>query len=57
MHCHVGWHTSMGFALQIVEAKDMISDIVTDSCTIDKTCDGWKKWVARTGYKQHDSGV
>ncbi|KAH7135758.1 Cupredoxin [Dendryphion nanum] len=57
MHCHIGWHAAMGFALQIVEAKDSIDGIVKDQCMIDDVCRGWKSYVARTGFQQHDSGI
>lgn len=26
MHCHIGWHTSMGFALQILEGKSLVKN-------------------------------
>jgi hypothetical protein len=57
MHCHVGWHTSMGFALQFIEGKSMVSSTVKDTCALQETCKGWNNWVAETGFQQHDSGV
>ncbi|KAH3919116.1 hypothetical protein HBI56_100110 [Parastagonospora nodorum] len=57
MHCHIGWHTSMGFALQILEGQSMIKDTVKDTCEMYGTCANWNKWVASRGFKQHDSGV
>lgn len=57
MHCHIGWHTSMGFALQILEGQSMIKDTVKDECALYGTCANWNKWVAERGFKQHDSGV
>jgi FtsP/CotA-like multicopper oxidase with cupredoxin domain len=57
MHCHIGWHTSMGFALQILEGQSMIRDTVKDECALYGTCAKWNKWVAERGFKQHDSGV
>jgi FtsP/CotA-like multicopper oxidase with cupredoxin domain len=53
----LGWHTSMGFALQILEGQSMIKDTVKDECEMYGTCAKWNKWVASRGFKQHDSGV
>jgi FtsP/CotA-like multicopper oxidase with cupredoxin domain len=57
MHCHIGWHTSMGFALQILEGQSMIKDTVKDECGMYGTCANWNKWVESRNFKQHDSGV
>jgi FtsP/CotA-like multicopper oxidase with cupredoxin domain len=57
MHCHIGWHTSMGFALQILEGQSMIKNTVKDECALYGTCANWNKWVAERGFKQRDSGV
>jgi FtsP/CotA-like multicopper oxidase with cupredoxin domain len=57
MHCHIGWHTSMGFALQIVEGKSMIGGTVKDKCGLYDTCKKWDDWTIETGFYQHDSGV
>ncbi|KAF1363016.1 hypothetical protein EJ07DRAFT_162968 [Lizonia empirigonia] len=57
MHCHIGWHTSMGFALQILEGQSMIKDTVKDECVLYGTCANWNEWVAQRDFKQHDSGV
>ncbi|KAH6654064.1 multicopper oxidase [Truncatella angustata] len=40
MHCHIGWHASQGFALQIVERQSEIPDIVNSSAIRD-TCATW----------------
>ncbi|KAF2001928.1 carbohydrate-binding module family 18 [Amniculicola lignicola CBS 123094] len=57
MHCHIGWHTSMGFALQILEGKDSIRSTMKDECGLQDTCTNWKAWTAKTGFGQFDSGV
>ncbi|KAF2739733.1 hypothetical protein EJ04DRAFT_483935 [Polyplosphaeria fusca] len=57
MHCHIGWHASMGFALQIVEGKGMLGDSMKNKCGADETCKGWDDWVAASGFGQHESGV
>lgn len=57
MHCHIGWHTSMGFALQIVEGKSMIKDTIKDQCAMYETCSAWDAWTAQRNFHQEDSGV
>ncbi|QDS72137.1 hypothetical protein FKW77_004127 [Venturia effusa] len=59
MHCHIGWHTSMGFALQFVEMQDKIqsSGALNNSCALDGTCNSWKDFATRNGIIQPDSGV
>jgi FtsP/CotA-like multicopper oxidase with cupredoxin domain len=57
MHCHIGWHTSMGFALQILEGQSMIKDTIKDECGMYGTCANWNKWVESRKFEQHDSGV
>ncbi|KAF2036523.1 hypothetical protein EK21DRAFT_51690 [Setomelanomma holmii] len=57
MHCHLGWHTSMGFALQILEGQSMIKDTVKDECALYETCANWNTWVKARAHKQHDSSV
>jgi hypothetical protein len=55
MHCHIGWHVSMGFALQIIEAKDQIKETVQDSCH--GTCKSWNKYAELNHIVVDDSGV
>lgn len=57
MHCHIGWHTSMGFALQLAEGKSLIGNTVKDKCALYDTCAKWDTWVKEVGFYQHDSGV
>ncbi|ORY04117.1 Cupredoxin [Clohesyomyces aquaticus] len=57
LHCHIGWHTSMGFALQVLEAKDMIKDTIKDAGMMGYTCRKWNEWVSWIDYRQLDSGV
>ncbi|PQE24287.1 multicopper oxidase protein [Rutstroemia sp. NJR-2017a BVV2] len=51
-HCHIGWHTSEGFALQFLERADEISGLM-DADVLQGTCDAWGK----AGIEQDDSGV
>ncbi|KAH7407626.1 Cupredoxin [Cadophora sp. MPI-SDFR-AT-0126] len=56
MHCHIGWHTSEGFALQLVERIDEITAL-TDYDTLNSTCTAWDTYVDESGVVSEDSGV
>ncbi|KAI1811405.1 multicopper oxidase [Poronia punctata] len=55
-HCHIGWHTSQGFALQLVERSSDIAAI-TDLSSLQDTCAAWNTYQDNTGLVQEDSGV
>lgn len=55
-HCHIGWHTSQGFALQLVERSSEI-EATTDMDALQDTCANWNKYQDKTGLDQEDSGV
>lgn len=54
MHCHIAWHTSEGFAVQLLERAP---EIIYDYETLNDTCASWKSYVAAQDVVQHDSGV
>ncbi|KAI0120797.1 multicopper oxidase [Hypoxylon sp. NC0597] len=56
MHCHIGWHTSQGFALQFVERYDEIAGI-TDADALTNTCSSWSSFQQSEGLGQSDSGI
>ena len=56
MHCHIGWHTSEGFALQFVERQAEIAGI-TDSDMVKGNCDSWGAFHEQSGIEQDDSGI
>ena len=56
MHCHIGWHTSEGFALQFVERADEIGALL-DGNAMEQTCLAWSDFYDRGGAIQEDSGV
>lgn len=56
MHCHIGWHTSEGFALQFIERYDEIAAL-TDKSRLTTNCDNWKSFVEKASIEQEDSGV
>ncbi|KAH0353669.1 laccase precursor, partial [Aureobasidium melanogenum] len=57
MHCHIGWHVAMGFALQFIEGQEQIKDTVTDTCFLNDVCDTWRPWAQEKGIYVDDSGV
>lgn len=56
MHCHIGWHTSEGFALQLVERVSEITALIDDTVLAD-TCAAWTSYVSDSGTEEDDSGV
>ncbi|KAJ5653602.1 CAZyme family AA1 [Penicillium lividum] len=56
MHCHIGWHTSEGLALQFVERPDEIRALV-DYKVCKENCDAWDQYQTRKGIVQSDSGI
>lgn len=56
MHCHIGWHTSEGFALQFVERYDEIQGLL-DQGALEENCNAWKEYDTAFGIEQEDSGV
>ncbi|KAH6973725.1 Cupredoxin [Ilyonectria sp. MPI-CAGE-AT-0026] len=56
MHCHIGWHTSEGFAVQFIERRDEIAAI-TDGDLLDEVCTHWETFQEEHEIEQEDSGV
>ncbi|KAF1963350.1 laccase-1 [Byssothecium circinans] len=56
MHCHIGWHTSQGLALQFVERESEIPALLNQQVMTD-TCSAWFDWADGLGIKEEDSGV
>jgi FtsP/CotA-like multicopper oxidase with cupredoxin domain len=56
MHCHIGWHTSEGFALQLVERYSEIAALI-DYDTLNSTCAAWDTYVSADSIVEDDSGV
>ncbi|KXH41757.1 multicopper oxidase [Colletotrichum simmondsii] len=56
MHCHIGWHTSLGFALQLIERPTEIAAI-TNEDTLNSTCANWRTYAEEESVHQEDSGV
>jgi FtsP/CotA-like multicopper oxidase with cupredoxin domain len=56
MHCHIGWHTSEGFALQFLERREEILDLI-DYTSMENNCAAWTAYNESVGIEQEDSGV
>ncbi|KAL1625996.1 hypothetical protein SLS56_007054 [Neofusicoccum ribis] len=58
MHCHVGWHSAMGLAAQVVELQDQITDTWNDGGSqLKENCKAWDTWASGRGLSTADSGV
>lgn len=57
MHCHVAWHSSQGFALQLVEFQDQMAGQLTDNYDLGRLCMTWNAYTKNEMYVQHDSGI
>lgn len=57
MHCHVGFHATEGFALQLVERLDEIPALI-DQNVLNATCDTWNEYAQENPYgKQNKAYV
>ncbi|KAH7362103.1 laccase-1 [Plectosphaerella cucumerina] len=56
MHCHIGWHTAEGFALQFVERYSEIAGI-SDETSLTDTCSAWSTFQTTNEIEQEDSGI
>ncbi|KAF2203618.1 hypothetical protein GQ43DRAFT_411263 [Delitschia confertaspora ATCC 74209] len=61
LHCHIGWHQSMGFALQILEMKGEIrgvSEGVKGSVGVmQDVCEKWRNWEDGKGGQNLNSPI
>ena len=58
LHCHIAWHASEGFALQLLEREsEMLSAGVYDATAINATCANWDTYATEDSIEQDDSGV
>lgn len=56
MHCHIGWHTSEGFAMQWIVRQSEVTDLI-DYDSLETTCDAWDTYAAEYSVTEDDSGV
>ncbi|KXT07393.1 hypothetical protein AC578_435 [Pseudocercospora eumusae] len=57
MHCHIGWHVAMGFALQIIEGIEEIEGTVRNRKQMDDVCSSWAEYARDNSIHTDDSGV
>ncbi|KAJ5630645.1 uncharacterized protein N7484_010745 [Penicillium longicatenatum] len=56
MHCHIGWHTEEGFAIQFVERYDEIKALI-DYDDLKSNCASWDTYESSSSVEEDDSGV
>ncbi|KAF1344333.1 Cupredoxin [Delphinella strobiligena] len=56
MHCHIGWHTSEGFAIQFIERYDTLKDLI-DGDALESNCAAWDTYQTAEDIVEDDSGV
>ncbi|CZR56712.1 related to laccase precursor [Phialocephala subalpina] len=56
MHCHIAWHASEGFALQLLERESEMVALM-DVTSINSTCANWDTYTAEEDIVQDDSGI
>ncbi|KAJ5476195.1 CAZyme family AA1 [Penicillium sp. IBT 31633x] len=56
MHCHIGWHTDEGFALQFLEREGEIEALI-DREGLEENCASWVAYDEAFDIGQKDSGV
>ncbi|EEA21273.1 hypothetical protein TMatcc_009325 [Talaromyces marneffei ATCC 18224] len=56
MHCHIGFHTVGGLAIQFVERYSEIRDLI-DYTTLSQTCSSWDQWQDSQHLVDIDSGI
>ncbi|KAI9925615.1 hypothetical protein ASPWEDRAFT_114197 [Aspergillus wentii DTO 134E9] len=56
MHCHIGWHTEEGFAIQFVERYSEIQDLI-DNTSLKSNCESWEEYQDENDVDEDDSGV
>lgn len=55
-HCHIGWHTDQGFALQFVERYDEITALY-NATELRNSCDSWDAFQESSNLEQTDDGI
>ncbi|KAJ5527875.1 hypothetical protein N7513_012034 [Penicillium frequentans] len=56
MHCHIGWHTEEGFAIQFVERYNEIKALINYD-DLKENCASWDTYEASSSVAEEDSGV
>ena len=56
MHCHIGWHTEEGFAIQFVERYTEIKPLI-DYDVLHSNCKTWSAFQTELSVEEDDSGI
>ncbi|KAH7052136.1 multicopper oxidase-domain-containing protein [Macrophomina phaseolina] len=56
-HCHIAWHASMGYNIEILERGDELAAAGAIPMVMQQTCDDWKEWSGRNVVNQIDAGI
>lgn len=56
MHCHIGWHTDEGFAIQFLERESEIEPLI-DINGLKENCASWDAYDKSFNIEQEDSGI
>ncbi|KAJ5983636.1 Multicopper oxidase type 3 [Penicillium waksmanii] len=56
MHCHIGWHTEEGFAIQFLERWKEARKLI-DYSTLNSTCENWTTYTTEATLEQDDDGI
>lgn len=57
VHCHVAWHVSAGFLMNVMERPHEIDQQQNIEEVIAQTCDAWDAWSQKNVVDQIDSGL
>lgn len=55
-HCHIGWHTEEGFALQFVERASEIPGLYNQT-ELEDTCKVWTDFQSSINLVEEDDGI
>lgn len=56
LHCHIGWHTVEGLALQLVERESEIPALI-DADMLADGCSAWVDFTTEVEKIQDDTGI
>ncbi|KAH8199806.1 hypothetical protein TruAng_006029 [Truncatella angustata] len=56
LHCHIGWHTVEGLALQLVERESEIAPLI-DTSILQEGCSNWVDYATESEKIQDDTGI
>lgn len=57
LHCHVAWHVSAGFYINLLERPDELQSMKQLAGVVDQTCHDWDAWSHSHVVDEIDSGV